>query len=306
MRLITRADLDGLTCAVLLSRVESIDEVTFAHPKDVQDGKVDVGPNDILANLPRDPRAKMVFDHHASQADQWHTHDDGTAHSHDHGGSFQGAAPSAARVIADHYKNADFSGFEELLRQTDRLDSADLEPGDVTDPQGWILIGYTLDPRTGMARYRDYFLHVLELVKKHPNDPEAILDDEQVAERVAILQVQEKAFLNHLKSASTLDGNVVITDVRGLRDAPIGNRFLIYTLFPSANVSVRLADGADKSFVSVQVGHSIFNRSCRTSVGALLASYGGGGHFGAGTAQPKNTDAERVLAEIVGVLKTNG
>src|SRR5579872_5968040 len=127
MRLITRADLDGLTCAVLLSRVEKIDEVSFAHPKDVQDGKVEITSNDILANLPRDPRAGMVFDHHASQADAW-SNEGG-------GGAFAAGSPSAARVIARHYPKADFSAFEELLRETDRLDSADLQPGDVTDPK---------------------------------------------------------------------------------------------------------------------------------------------------------------------------
>jgi hypothetical protein len=300
MRLITRADLDGLTCAVLLSLVEKIDEVTFAHPKDVQDGKVDIGPNDILANLPRDPRAGMVFDHHASQSDEW------SKDSSEGKGAFAAAAPSAARVIQQHYTSFDFSPYEELLIQTDRLDSADLEPIDVTDPQNWILIGYTLDPRTGMARYRDYFLHVLELVKANPGDPGKILDDPMVAERVAILQVQEKAFMRHLKDDSKQDGNVVITDVRDKADVPLGNRFLIYTLFPETNVSVRVAGGANSTFVSIQVGHSIFNRTCRTSVGALLASYGGGGHFGAGTAQPKTADADRVLAEIVAVLKKNG
>jgi hypothetical protein len=303
MRLITRADLDGLTCAVLLSRVEAIDEVTFAHPKDVQDGKVDIGPNDILANLPRDPRAGKVFDHHASQAENWSA---GENNGDGAKGSFAAGSPSAARVIARHYAKADFSAFEELLHQTDRLDSADLEPTDVTDPTGWILLGYTLDPRTGMARYRDYFLHVLELVKTHPNAPDAILDDPQVAERVAILQVQERAFMRHLQADSKLDGNVVVTDVRGKRDVPLGNRFLIYTLFPESNVSVRLADGANKEFVSIQVGHSIFNRTCRTSVGELLATYGGGGHFGAGTAQPKTADVDRVLGEIITVLKKNG
>jgi len=298
MRLITRADLDGLTCAVLLSRVEKIDEVSFAHPKDVQDGKVDIGSNDILANLPRDPRAGMVFDHHVSQTDAW---TDGGS-----GGAFAGDSPSAARVIAQHYPKADFSAYDELLRQTDRLDSADLKPDDVTDPKGWILIGYTLDPRTGMARYRDYFLHVLELVKANPKNPDVILDDPQVAERVAILQVQERAFLRHLQADSKEDGNVVITDVRGMRDVPLGNRFLIYTLFPKTNVSVRIADGANKEFVSVQIGHSIFNRTCKTNVGELLATYGGGGHRGAGTAQPKTADADRAIGEIVATLKKNG
>ena len=266
----------------------------------MQDGKVDIGPNDILANLPRDARAGMVFDHHASQSDAWSADGNG-AH-----GSFAATSPSAARVIAKHYEKADFSAYEELLHQTDRLDSADLQPTDVTDPKGWILLGYTLDPRTGMARYRDYFLHVLDLVKANPKNADAVLDDPQVAERVAILRVQERAFLRHLQADSKADGNVVVTDVRGMRDVPLGNRFLIYTLFPETNVSVRIADGANKDFVSIQVGRSIFNRTCRTSVGELLATYGGGGHRGAGTAQPKTADADRVIGEIVAVLKKNG
>ncbi len=298
MRLITRADLDGLTCAVLLSKVEQIDDVMLAHPKDVQDGKVEITSDDILANLPHDKRAGMIFDHHASQSDEWK---EGETK-----GGFAAAAPSAARVVAGHYPNADFSAYAELLRQTDRLDSADLEPEDVTDPKGWILVGYTLDPRTGMARYRDYFKHVLDLVNAHPSDPDAVLADPQVAERVAILRDQQWSFMEHLIETSHADGNVIVTDVRGLNDAPLGNRFFIYTLFPEANVSVRIADGANNAFNSIQVGHSIFNRTCKTSVGALMDHYGGGGHFGAGTCQPKPADADRVLDEIVSILKKNG
>lgn len=298
MRLITRADLDGLTCAVLLSQVETIDDIMLAHPKDVQDGKVDVTSNDILANLPHDPRAGMIFDHHASQAEEWK---DGETK-----GAFAAAAPSAARVVASHYPNIDFSAYEELLKQTDRLDSADLEPEDVTDPKGWILVGYTLDPRTGMARYRDYFAHVLALVKANPKDPDTVLADPQVAERVAILRDQQWSFMEHLIETSHADGNVIVTDVRGLKDTPLGNRFFIYTLFPEANVSVRIADGASPDFKSIQVGHSIFNRTCKTTVGALMDHYGGGGHFGAGTCQPATADADRVLGEIVQILKKNG
>jgi hypothetical protein len=298
MRLVTRADLDGLTCAVLLSQVETIDDVVLAHPKDVQDGKVDITANDILANLPRDKRAGMVFDHHASQADEWK---DGETK-----GGFAAAAPSAARVVASHYADADFSQYETLLKETDRLDSANLEPEDVTDPKGWILVGYTLDPRTGMARYRDYFKHVLDLVKKNPNDPEAVLADADVAERVKILMDEQWSFMEHLIETSKTEGNVIITDVRGINDAPLGNRFFIYTLFPEANVSVRIADGANGAFNSIQVGHSIFNRTCKTSVGSLMDHYGGGGHFGAGTAQPATAEADRVLGEIVNILKKNG
>jgi hypothetical protein len=298
MRLITRADLDGLTCAVLLSHVEPIDDVDLAHPKDVQDGKLEITKNDILANLPHDARAGMVFDHHASQADAWK---DGATK-----GGFAAAAPSAARVIASYYTTADFSAYDGLLHDTDRLDSANLDPDDVTDPKGWILVGYTLDPRTGMARYRDYFKHVLELVKKHPSDPVAILADAEVNARVEILRDQQWSFMEHLIETSKTDGNVIVNDVRGIHDAPLGNRFFVYTLFPEANVSVRIADGANNAFCSIQVGHSIFNRTCKTSVGALMAHFGGGGHFGAGTARPATQDAGRVLDEIVTILKKNG
>jgi hypothetical protein len=272
--------------------------VLLAHPKDVQDGKVEITGNDILANLPRDKRAGLVFDHHASQADEWK---DGETK-----GGFAAAAPSAARVIASHYADADFSQYETLLKETDRLDSANLEPEDVTDPKGWILVGYTLDPRTGMARYRDYFKHVLDLVKKNPNDPDAVLADADVAERVKILMDQQWSFMEHVIETSKTEGNVIVTDVRGIKDAPLGNRFFIYTLFPEANVSVRIADGANGAFNSIQVGHSIFNRTCKTSVGSLMDHYGGGGHFGAGTAQPVTADADRVLGEIVNILKKNG
>jgi hypothetical protein len=301
MRLITRADLDGLTCALLLKSVEPIDDILLAHPKDVQDGKVEIGPTDILANLPHDARAAKVFDHHRSTSDRWTAEATTTT-----GGAFVADAPSAARVVASHYPQADFSRFETLLAQTDRLDSADLTPDDVSNPQGWILVGYTLDPRTGMARYRDYFSHVLDLVTKHPDDPGAVLADPEVAERVQMLNDQQWAFMEHLIQYSHIDGNVIVTDVRGVANAPLGNRFFIYTLFPDANVSVRAADGAGGAYVTIQAGHSIFNRTCKTDVGALLAGYGGGGHRGAGTAQPATADADAVLEAVVGTLKQNG
>jgi hypothetical protein len=300
MRLITRADLDGLTCAVLLKSVEPIDDILLAHPKDVQDGKVDIGPTDILANLPHDPRAGKVFDHHRSTSDRWDASKGTTA------GAFSADAPSASRVVASHYPQADFSRFETLLHETDRLDSADLTPDDVSNPQGWILVGYTLDPRTGMSHYRDYFNHVLELVTNYPDDPAAVLADPDVAERVRILNDQQWAFMEHLIERSKVDGNVIVTDVRGIKDPPLGNRFFIYTLFPDANVSVRAADGAGGKFVTIQAGHSIFNRTCKTDVGELLATFGGGGHRGAGTAQPSTADADAALASIVATLKANG
>ncbi|MBV8151348.1 MAG: exopolyphosphatase [Candidatus Eremiobacteraeota bacterium] len=294
MKLITRADLDGLTCSILLSEVEKIEDIELVHPKDVQDGKIKVTKNDVLANLPYNENAGLWFDHHLSQADaSW--------------ADFQGAydvAPSAARVIANHYKSPNFAKYEQLLEATDRMDAAELTREDIVEPKGWILIGYTLDPRTALADFRPYFKHVAELAKV--KTPEEILEDPQVKQRVEQLTREEKEFLDLLKATSRADGNVILSDYRGRGSLPHGNRFLVYTLFPAQNVSVRIADGFDKKFASIQVGHSILNRTCKTNVGDLMAEHGGGGHFGAGTCQPPSEDANRVLGEIIKVLKDNG
>lgn len=294
MRLLTRADLDGLTSAILLQEVEPIDRVEFAHPKDVQDGKVEIGPDDIVANLPIDPRAKLCFDHHASQAD---------AAKHGVKGRFE-LAPSAARVIANHYRAPGFDRFRDLLEATDKLDAARLSREDVVDPQGWILLGYTLDPRSGLGAFKDYFHHLMALAKTQSIDE--ILRDDQVRTHVERLRRESEAFRKHLVECSRQEGNVSVTDVRGLKDLPSGNRFAIYDVFPDANVSVRIASGHDGTYVSIQVGHSILNRTCKANVGELMAKYGGGGHVGAGTCQPKIADADRVLGEIVASLRAKG
>ncbi len=295
MRLITRADLDGLACALLLQEVEDISDVAFAHPKDVQDGKVDVTADDILANLPYDSRAAMWFDHHASQ--------EGIVKPDNFNGAFE-IAPSAARVVADYYAAPSFKRYEELLRETDRLDSANLTPEDVTGPKGWILLGYTLDPRTGLGPFRDYFQHIMALAKDKTIGE--LLEDPQVKERTEKVFADQEAFLESLKTFSKQDGNVIVTDVRGQRGLPAGNRFLIYTLFPGANVSLRIADGKAGEFITVQVGHSIFNRTCNTHVGQLMHQYGGGGHKGAGTCQPPLDKANGVIDAIWETLKKNG
>jgi oligoribonuclease NrnB/cAMP/cGMP phosphodiesterase (DHH superfamily) len=295
MRLITRADLDGLTSAILLQEVEPIEEVDFAHPKDVQDGRVALTANDILANLPYDERAALWFDHHLSQSD--------AAWNPQMRGNFE-VAPSAARVIADHYKSEKFGRFADLMEATDRLDAAQLTREDIVDPQGWILVGYTLDPRSGLGAFKEYFRHLMKLAKQQK--VEQILQDPEVRKHVDRLKAEEPAFREHLKATSRQDGNVVITDVRGLKNLPSGNRFLIYELFPTANVSVRVADGRNNAFVSIQVGHNILKRDCKTSVGDMLAEYGGGGHIGAGTCQPAPADADRVIGEILETLKRNG
>ncbi|HVA33461.1 MAG TPA: exopolyphosphatase [Candidatus Baltobacteraceae bacterium] len=295
MRLVTRADLDGLTSAILLQEVVPVERVEFAHPKDVQDGKFPIDQNDILANLPYDSRAALWFDHHLSQVDE------GTR------GGIKGKfelAPSAARVIADHYKSPRFERYADLLSATDKLDAAALTRDDIVNPQGWVLVGYTLDPRSGLGAFKDYFRRLMALAKTKSIDE--ILADPEVKAHVDRLRRETEEFKRSLLETSKQNGKVVVTDVRGRKNLPSGNRFLIYDLYPDANVSVRVADGHDGTYVAIQVGRSILNRGCKTNVGALMAKFGGGGHEGAGTCQPRVEDVDRVLGEILEALERNG
>ncbi len=304
MRLITRSDFDGLMCGVLLREVEQIDAVDFVHPKDVQDGTVKATANDILTNLPYQPGVGMWFDHHASEALR------NDMEGIDFRGRFE-VAPSAARVVYDHYveqgKGAKLRKFRKVLEAVDKSDSADLSRDDVTKPKGWILLSYVLDPRTGLGYQHDYAISnrqlmtkMLDWIGKHPVT--AILKMPDVAARVAQYKKDQEAFAKLLKETSKLDKNVVVTDLRGRKDLPSGNRFLIYTLFPKCNISVRLFDGKGGERTIVAVGHSIFRRTSKTDVGKLMGKFGGGGHRGAGTCQlpPETANAEikRILTAI--------
>jgi nanoRNase/pAp phosphatase (c-di-AMP/oligoRNAs hydrolase) len=294
MRVLTRGDLDGLTSAVLISIAEKVTEVKFAHPKDVQDGKVPCDAQDIVVNLPYVKGCGLWFDHHVSEEQKL----SGI-------GKFEGkfaVAPSAARVVYDFYKKPEFDKYADLLDATDRLDSAQLTQGDVSDPKGWILLGYTLDPRTGLGpEFQKYFRWLVEYVKEVPL--EKILQHPEVKKRADRVLQETEEFKALLKQRSKLDGNVILTDFRDVQDPPVGNRFLVYTMFPVGNVEMRIFWGREKKTVNVAIGHSIFNRTCKVSCGDLCASYGGGGHAGAGTCQLPVETSEAQLKEILAKLK---
>ncbi|HYC57983.1 MAG TPA: exopolyphosphatase [Thermoanaerobaculia bacterium] len=305
MRLITRSDFDGLVCAVLLRETEQIDSVEFVHPKDVQDGKVAVGRDDILTNLPYQSGVGLWFDHHSSEI----VRNQDTA---SYRGRFE-IAPSAARVVFNHYGPEKLGKFEKLLESVDKSDAAQLTMDEVTHPQGWILLSYVMDPRTGLAYHRDYRISnrelmtkMIDLISQHPDDPDAVLADPDVKERTDRYRAQQKDFEYFMREHSRLEGNVIITDLRGAGDPPAGNRFLIYTMFPEANIQVRIFDGFRGQFVVCAVGHSIFNRTSKTDVGKLMDRYNGGGHRGAGTCQLPLADAEAKLREIIEQIKSDG
>jgi nanoRNase/pAp phosphatase (c-di-AMP/oligoRNAs hydrolase) len=297
MRLVTRGDLDGLTCAVVLSRHEEIDGLVLLHPQDITDGKADIRPGDVIANLPYHPACAMWFDHHMHTATQ-----------NLPTGPIKGAfaeAPSAARLVYDYYGGeAAMPELAELVRETDRLDSADLTPDDVLAPRRYIQLGFTIDGRSGLGTFENYFLHLLELLNAGASI-ERVLEDPAVKRRCELMASEDATFRAALRSHSHLEGNVVVTDFRGLDHSPVGNRFLIYALYPQANVSVRVHWGPARAHVMALLGHSVFDRTCRTNVGDLAARYGGGGHRGAGSI-PLREDADQQIRMIVAELKANG
>jgi nanoRNase/pAp phosphatase (c-di-AMP/oligoRNAs hydrolase) len=305
MRLITRSDFDGLACAVLLREVESIDSVEFVHPKDVQDGKVKVTRNDILTNLPYVAGVGYWFDHHSSEI----VRNEDTAN---YRGRFE-IAPSAARVVFRHYGPGKLGKYSTLLESVDKSDAAQLTMEDVTTPSGWMLLSFVMDPRTGLAYHRDYRISnrelmtkMIDLIAANPDNPEVVLADADVKERVDRYFEQEAEFKRITGERSRVEGNVIITDLRGTGEPPAGNRFLVYTMYPEANIQVRIFDGRKGEFVVCAVGHSIFNRTSKTDVGRLMDRFGGGGHRGAGTCQLPLAEAEAKLAEIISTIRNDG
>jgi hypothetical protein len=302
MRLITRSDFDGLACAVLLKEAGVIDDWLFVHPKDVQDGRVPVTADDILANVPYSPGCGMWFDHHSSEDER-----------HGLPPDFKGAsraAPSCARVIFDFYAGAhQFARLEEtgLMAAVDKADSAQFTVEEILHPKGWVLLSFIMDPRTGLGRYHDYRMSNYQLMGYmiefcRTMRVEQILRLPDVQERVSRYFEQQGPFRHMLQEHATLEASVVVLDLRGLDEIKPGNRFTIYSLFPDANVSVQIFDGKGKQNVVLACGHSILNRTCTADIGSLMLRYGGGGHRTVGTCQVAHGDAEQVLGEIVDSL----
>lgn len=292
MRLLTRDDLDGLACAALIGLHEEIDEIRLSHPQELAEGLVEIRSTDIIANLPFQKGCAMWFDHHMHTA--------AAPPRNDYVGAF-GKAPSAARLVFEYYGGRTrLARFEELVRETDRMDSADLSLDDILDPQGYIKLGFTIDRRSGLGTLGDYFFVLLDLVSK--NTPvEQILRHPEVEERCRRLEEEDVRLHQALERHSVVHRNVVVTDFRRLADVPAGNRFLVFALFPRVDVAVRIQHGSNRRHVMLTLGHSIINRTCTTNLGELAARFGGGGHHGAASLE-LGEGAEETIAEIVAEL----
>lgn len=296
MRLLTRSDFDGLACAAILKEINVIDSYKFVHPKDLQDGIVEVCENDVLANVPYVEGCGLWFDHHTSEAERLP------------GVNYRGLVQfidSAAHVVYNYYQNAgyDLSKFDEMVAAVDMVDSAKLAVGDIVKPSGWVLLGFIMDPRTGLGRFRSFRISNYELMETlidecRRSTISQILALPDIKERVDLYHKQNALFVDMLKNRTVLDGNVIYTDLRGVNPIYSGNRFLLYTLYPEQNISIWVVDGKQNVNVAIAVGYSVINKTNSNDVGSVLLEYGGGGHRQVGTCQVSYGDADRVIAEL--------
>jgi len=301
-RLVTRSDFDGLVCAVLLKERDLIDDIKFVHPKDMQDGKVETSSRDITTNLPYVPGVHLAFDHHSSEVSRsggWKS--DNLVIEPD--------APSAARVVYNHYGGRDaFPRVPlDMLSAVDKADAAQFSRDDVLRPEGWVLLSFLMDPRTGLGRFREFrvsnyqlMMDLIEYCRNHTIEQILALPD--VKERVDLYREQDLLHKAQIERCSTLHGKVAVLDL--LPEDPIyaGNRFVIYAAFPQTNVSIHVMWGLKKKNTVLAVGKSILDRSSKANVGELCLRYGGGGHENAGTCQVENDAAPKVLKELVEAL----
>jgi nanoRNase/pAp phosphatase (c-di-AMP/oligoRNAs hydrolase) len=297
-RLVTRSDFDGLVCAALLNELDRLEDILFVHPKDMQDGKVEIGPRDITTNLPYVPSVGLAFDHHSSEALRVGE----TPHNH----ILSPTAKSAARVVYDHFGGAErFPRISnEMMDAVDKADSAQFTVDEILKPTGWPLLSFLMDPRTGLGRFRDFRISNYQLMMQLIDactelTVEEILETPDVKERVELYFEHADAAVEQIKRCATVHGDLVVLDLRDEEVIHPTNRFTLYALFPQCNLSVHVLWGLKQQNTVFAMGKSIVNRSATVDVGELMLSYGGGGHEAAGTCQVDNDRAQAVQAELI-------
>ena len=303
-RLVTRSDFDGLVCAALLKHLGMLDDVKFVHPKDVQDGRVELGAGDITTNLPYHPDVHIAFDHHHSET----LRVEGRPENH----VIVAGAESAARVVYEHFgAEATFGGIDELMDAVDKGDAAQFGLDEILHPTGWTLLNFLMDPRTGLGRFREFRISNYQLMMQLIDacttmSVEEILETPDVAERVELYLEHNDRAVEQIRRCATVHANLVVLDLRDEEVIHPTNRFTIYALFPQCNISMHVLWGLKQQNTVFATGKSIIDRSSRTDVGELMLRYGGGGHEAAGTCQVANEDAPRVLEELAEQINADG
>ena len=300
MRLITRSDFDGLACAVFLKEAGIIDSYKFAHPKDLQDGLIEVTKDDCLANVPFVEGCGLWFDHHSSEQER-----------NAYKGKYEGcskSSPSAAHVVYDYYGGKErFPRFDDLLAAVDKVDSANLTKDEILNPTDWVLLGFIMDPRTGLGRFRNFTISNYQLMEKlidwcREMTIDEIMNIPDIVERKELYFEQTETFIDMIKDNTVLRDKVIITDLRGQETIYTGNRFVIYSLYPEANISCWIVSGKGGQGCSCAVGYSVLNKTSSVDVGALMLKYGGGGHKVVGTCQFSDEKMEEMIPKLLDEL----
>jgi len=304
-RLVTRSDFDGLVCAVLLNELNLIDDIKFVHPKDMQDGKVEITANDITTNLPYVAAAHLAFDHHLSET----IRNTGERKNH----IIEAEAPSAARVVYNYYGGK--SNFptiaDDMMDAVDKADSAQFSRDEILNPSGWVLLNYLMDARTGLGRFREFrisnYTLMMDLIKYCRNhNIDEILELADVRERVELYFEQAEKAKEQLLRCTTVHKNLAVLDLRNEETIWATNRFMIYALFPQTNISIHILWGVQKQNTVFATGKSILDRGSKTNVGELMLEFGGGGHQAAGTCQVDNDQAAATLQTLITRINTDG
>ncbi len=304
-RLVTRSDFDGLVCAVLLKHLNLIDTILFVHPKDMQDGKIPVSDRDITTNVPFVPGVHLAFDHHSSET----LRNSGTRENH----IIHPEAPSAARVVYDYYGGASAfpAAWFDMMAAVDKGDAARFNEQEVLQPEGWDLLNFLMDARTGLGRFREFrisnyqlMMDLIDYCAHHTIAQIMALPD--VVERMDLYFEHSARCKEQISRCAVVHKNLVVLDLRNEEVIYAGNRFIIYALFPQTNISIHVLWGLKNQNTVFATGKSILNRSSRTNIGALMLEYGGGGHENAGTCQVSNALAEDVLAALISRIVIDG
>ena len=305
-RLVTRSDFDGLVCAMLLKELDLIDDIKFVHPKDVQDGKIDITENDITTNLPFDKRVGLAFDHHESELIR--------NKKEEYEGKYiiDGDAKSAARVVYDYYggKETFTRVSEEIMLAVDKGDSADFTEEEILNPTDWVLMNFLMDARTGLGRFHDFRISNYDLMMELidycvDHDIKQVLELPDVKERVEMYFEQQELFKAQLRRITRIHNKVAVIDLRNEETIYTGNRFMVYAMWPEVEISVHVAWGFKKQNTAVMIGKSIINKNSNFNIGELCLTYGGGGHANAGTCQLDNDKVDAELPNIIEKLNGN-
>jgi nanoRNase/pAp phosphatase (c-di-AMP/oligoRNAs hydrolase) len=302
-RLVTRSDMDGLVCAVLLKELNMVDDILFVHPKDMQDGKVAITDRDITTNLPYVEGCHIAFDHHLSETIRNVKKDNHI---------ILPDAPSAARVVFDHYGADKFPDrFEDMMVAVDKADAAQFSKDEIINAKDWDLLSFIMDARTGLGRFREFrisnynlMMDLIDYCKDHTIDDIMKLPD--VKERTDLYETQNAFFMDQIKRCSTVHKNLIVLDLRNEDTIYAGNRFMIYAMYPDTNISIHVLWGFQKQNIVFACGNSIVNRTSKTNIGELMFDYNGGGHANAGTCQIEISKAEKTLEKLIHTITLNG